>query len=110
MTMPERVRQDLIFGPETCRDERETCERKTTDQERPECDRHLPTQATHIEHILGIDFVIAGMQNTMLHAMNNRAGTQEEQGLEEGVRNEMEDRRHVCADPQRGDHEAKLRD
>ena len=44
----------------------------------------------------------------MLHAVNDRAGTEEEQGFEEGMGDEMEDRRHIRADAQRGDHEAKL--
>ena len=48
------------------------------------------------------------MQHAMLHAMDDRTGTKEEQGFEEGVRNEMEDRRDIRADAQRRDHETKL--
>ena len=46
----------------------------------------------------------------MLHAVNDGARAQEEQGFEEGVGDQMEDRGHIRADAQRGDHEAKLRD
>jgi hypothetical protein len=45
----------------------------------------------------------------MLHAVDNGAGAEEEQGFEEGVCNEMEGPGHVGADPQGGDHEAELR-
>ena len=39
-----------------------------------------------------------------------RAGAEEEQRLEEGVREEVEDRRHVGADAERQHHVAELAD
>ena len=53
--------------------------------------------------------MLAGMQHTVLHAVNNGTGTEEEQGFEEGVGHQMESRRHIGARPQRGDHETQLR-
>ena len=55
MPMSKRIRQDLILRPETCCQQRETRQRKSTDQESPESDRHLLAQPTHVEHILRID-------------------------------------------------------
>ena len=108
--MAKRIRQDFILRPEASGDERETGEGKAADQECPEGDRHLLAQTAHVEHILRVDFVIAGVQHAMLHAVNDRAGAKEEQRLEEGVCDQVEDRRDIRADAQRGDHEAKLRD
>ena len=110
MTMSKCICKDLILRPEASRNKRETGESKTTDQKCPECDRHLFAQAAHVEHILRIDMVIACVQNTMLHAMNDRARAEEEQRFEEGVCDEMEDSRHICTNSQRRDHEAELRD
>ena len=44
----------------------------------------------------------------MLHAVNDRAGAEEEQRLEEGVGDQVEDRGNVRAHAERGDHEAEL--
>jgi hypothetical protein len=42
--------------------------------------------------------------------VDDRAGPEEEQGLEEGVRQQVEDRRHPRADAEREHHVAELRD
>ena len=42
--------------------------------------------------------------------VDHAAGAEEEAGLEEGVRDEVEDRRAVGADAEREEHEAELRD
>ena len=47
--------------------------------------------------------------HAVLHAMNDRAGAHEQQRLEEGVRDQVEQRRHPRAHAQRRDHEAQLR-
>src|SRR5690606_38747118 len=46
----------------------------------------------------------------VLHAMNNRARAEEQERLEEGVRNHVEHRRAVRADADRSDHKTELRD
>ena len=43
---------------------------------------HLPAQATHIEHILRVDPVVASVQNPVLHAVNDRSRPEEKQGFE----------------------------
>ena len=48
------------------------------------------------------------MVETMLDAMNDRAGTEEEQGLEEGVCDQVEQAGRIGADTQGSNHEAKL--
>ena len=108
MTVGKSIRKDLILRPEARGNDRETGKRKAADEEGPECDRHLLAQAAHIEHILWINFVIARVQDAMLHAVNDRAGAKEEQRFEEGVCDQVEDCRDIRADAERGDHEAKL--
>src|SRR5688500_10804252 len=71
MAMPERICENFILRPKTSRNQREARQSKATDKERPERDRHLLAQAAHIEHILWVDMMIACVQNTMLHAMND---------------------------------------
>ena len=53
--------------------------------------------------------MLAGVQHTVLHAVNDRTGAQEEQRFEEGVGHEVEGGCGVCTNSQRGDHVAQLR-
>ena len=62
-------------------------------------DRNLVLERAHAPHIL-----------LAAHGVNHRAGAEEEQGLEEGVREQVEDRDPVRADAQRQEHVAKLAD
>src|SRR6185436_12373530 len=96
--MGKCIGKDFVLRPETRCDNRETGKRKAADKESPEGDRHLILQAAHVEHILRIYFVIAGVQDSMLHAMNNRTRTEEEQRLEEGMCDQMKNRCNICAD------------
>src|SRR5690349_759234 len=84
MSIAKRVGKDLILGPETGGHKWEARKGKATDQECPESNRHLLTQATHVEHVLRIDLMIPRVKHTMFHTMDDRARSQEEQRLEEG--------------------------
>ena len=44
---------------------------ETADLESPDSDRHFLGETTHLAHILGVYAVIASMQNTVFHAVNN---------------------------------------
>ena len=46
----------------------------------------------------------------VVRGVDDGAGRQEEEGLEEGVREQVEDRGHPGADPEREHHVAELRD
>jgi len=75
-------------------------------------------QPTHSAHILGIEIVVVivrvscmrQMVVSVLHAVDHRAGAEEQQRFEEGVRHQVEHRCRVCAHPDRGYHEPKLAD
>jgi hypothetical protein len=54
--------------------------------------------------------VRVGVMEAMLDAVDDTAGTEEEQRLEEGVGNQMEERRAISANTQGGNHKAKLAD
>ena len=54
--------------------------------------------------------VLVGVMLAVLHAMDHRAGAEEEQRLEEGVRDQVEYSGDVGAYAQSGEHVAKLRD
>ena len=58
-------------------------------------------------HVLRVD-VLAGVQNAVLHPVDDGTGAQEEQRFEEGMGHQVENRRNVSADAQRRDHEAQL--
>src|ERR1700690_3552658 len=83
----ERAREYLIFRPEASRQKWKPGKRKPADEKSPERDWHLLAKSAHVKHVLRINVVIASVQNAMLHSMNNRTGTEEEQRLEEGMSN-----------------------
>ena len=90
--------QDGVFGEEA-RERRDSRDRQGRGQERPERDRQLRLEAAHPAHVL-----------LAAHRMDHRAGPQEETGLEERVRHDVEHARHVGADAAGQEHVAQLRD
>jgi len=95
-TTLERVRENFVLAPKT-RERRNARERERADDKDRRGDRHLFPQAAHAHHVVRAD------------AVNHAARAQEQQRLEERVRDEMERARDVRADAERGDHEPKLR-
>jgi hypothetical protein len=73
-----------------------------------EGDRQVLPQPAHVAHVLRVGRVVRVVQRRV-HGVDHRAGAQEEAGLEEGVRHQVEDAGHVRAHPHRREHEAELR-
>ncbi len=77
--------------------ERQARKRQRGEREGREGPRHLFPQAAHPAHVL---FVV--------HGVDDRAGTEEEAGLEERVRQKMEKRGGICSDTETEHHVAEL--
>ena len=73
-------------------------DRQRAERHRPEGDGDAFAQAAIIAHVL-----------LMVHRMDDRAGAQEQQRLEEGVGEEVEHRRAIGADARSEEHVAQLR-
>ena len=71
--------------------------------------RHARGQPAHVAHVLRIDMFMRVMR-TVLHAMNDGAGSQKQQCLEERMRHQMKRCRNISADAQGGNHETELAD
>ena len=95
-----RVHEDLVLRPEPGERE-DAAQRDRADDERPERLRHVLPQAAHV--LLHVEGVVRAR-------VAHRAGAEEEVGLEERVREEVEDRRDPRADAERHDHVAELAD
>jgi hypothetical protein len=65
-------------------EERRSDQRQRSDQRGDPGDGHVLAQAAHIAHVL-----------IVVHGNNHRAGTEEQQRLEEGVGHEVEDTRCI---------------
>ena len=102
----EAGRQNLVLREETAQGP-DAGNGKAGDEERGVRHGHIPAQAAHGRHFVGVD----GVDDT--------SGAEEQQGLEHGVREEVEHRSHVPqparmrigrgADAQRHDHKTDLR-
>jgi hypothetical protein len=93
----EGLVEDLVLGDER-RERRHAGDRDRADQHRRPGDRHLLAQAAHHP-----------MSCWWWHGVDHRAGAEEEQGLEEGVREEVEDAGGTPP-PRPGEHVAELAD
>ncbi len=107
--MPKACGQNLILRPEPGRDEREARQGEAADQKGDEGQRHLLAQSAHVEHVLRVQMPVRGV-DAVFHAVDDRAGAEEEQRLEEGVGDQVKGGRHVRPDADGGDHVAQLRD
>ena len=94
----EGVPEDLVLGEEAG-ERRDPGDRRGGDREGPEGERDAARQPAHAAHVL-----------LAAERVDHAAGAEEEAGLEEGVRDEVEDRHAVGADAEREEHEAELRD
>ena len=91
--------QDEVLAVETGVDERQRGERDAADEEGPEGERQALPQAAHLEDIV-----------LLAEALDDDAGREEQQRLEEGVRHEVEDGGRPGAHPERQEHVADLAD
>ena len=73
-------------------------QRQRADRHHPEGEGNVLPQAAHVAHVL-----------LVMHRMDDRARAEEQQRLEEGVREQVEDAEAVAADAERDEHVAKLR-
>ncbi len=90
--------EDLVLGEEA-RQAGDAGDGQRADEHGPVRDRDLVLRAAHAAHVL-----------LAAHGVDHGAGAEEEQGLEEGVREEVEDRHPVRAHAQRQEHVAELAD
>src|SRR3979409_1472126 len=89
--------ENAIFTPETC--ERRTADqRESTQQESKKCDWHFFLKATHFPNVL-----------LMMQTVYLRTGSEEQQGLERGVSEQMKHRCLRRSQPDRGNHQTQLR-
>src|ERR687897_844124 len=86
----------LVFGPEAGEGD-DAGVGRGGDEEGPEGDRHVVAQAAHPPHVL-----------LLVQTVDDRAGAEEEESLEEGVRHQVEDRGDPGAGPEGKRHVAKL--
>src|SRR5258705_5855560 len=93
--------EDRILGPEAGEPDRAKSNagyRERADDHHPEGDRDLFSQRAIATHVL-----------LLVHRMDDRARAEEQQGLEEGVSEQMEHRRAVRANAGGEEHVAELR-
>ncbi len=93
----KRARKNFIFGEEAAQRE-DAGNSQGPDQIGLVGLRHMGLQPPHLLHVL-----------LLVHSVDHRSGTEEEQRLEEGVRHHVEHRRRVGPHTQRKEHEAELR-
>jgi hypothetical protein len=92
----ERAPEDLVLAEEA-RERPDARERQDADRHGGERDRHLAPEAAHALHVL-----------LAAEPVDDAAGAEEEERLEERVRHEVEDRRPGDADAERQEHVAEL--
>jgi hypothetical protein len=76
----------------------DTGQRQRTDHHHPVCVGDLGAQPAHIAHVL-----------LVMHRVDDRTGTEEQQRLKERVREQVENRGGVRTDAAGGEHVTELR-
>ena len=90
--------QNLVLRKEP-RERWDTGDGQPAHDERARRDGHELAQVAVVAHVL-----------VVMHSVDDRTRTQEQQGLEEGMGDHVEDRGHVCAGPDGQEHVAQLAD
>src|SRR6185312_4179125 len=94
-----RLPENQVLAVEAGSDEWQSRQCGTTDHKSPECIRQVFPQAAHSENVV---FIVQGLDHDARH--------EEQQGFEERMRHEMENRRCPCAYTEREEHVADLAD
>src|SRR6185295_7418252 len=90
--------ENFVFREES-REDRNAGDSQPACQHRRECDRHVLLQISHPSHVL-----------LVMHSVNYRARTEKQEGLEEGMCDDMKDCRNKGADAASEKHVSELRD
>src|SRR5262249_11528996 len=93
-----RVLRDITGKPERCERYPDPAQRQRADHHHPKGDWQLLAQPTHRAHVL-----------LVTHRRDDRASTEEQKGLEEGVGEEVENPKAIGAGAQADEHVAELR-
>ncbi|MCY1238485.1 hypothetical protein D9M72_512260 [compost metagenome] len=96
--LDDRVLREEASRTEERTGNTDTGQRDRTDEHHPVGDRDVLPEATHVAHVL-----------LAIDGVNDRTGTQEQESLEEGVCEQVEDRCAIGADAERHEHVAELR-
>ena len=91
--------EDAVLRPEAGEEDRETAQRQHADGIGDERERHVDFEAAHAANVL-----------LLVAAVNHRARAEEQERLEEGVRDEVEHADGDAAEAEAGHHVAELRD
>ena len=94
----ETGKQDLVLGEETGQ-WGDSCDGQCPDQEGEVGERQLVPQSSHLAHVL-----------LVMHGMDDRTGSEEQQGLEKRMGDQVEQCCRKCTHSHRKEHVAQLAD
>jgi hypothetical protein len=101
----ERSIEDLVLREEAAR-QRATRDGQRRREEAPVRDGHVLAETAHVPHVLRAVVVV----DARVHRVDDAACAEEEAGLEERVREDVEEARREGADAHAQEHEAELAD